>query len=64
MDVQQEIYQKIFRAFNEKGIEFAYPTQKIYAAQDVPLRITSVSDLPDGEKPNMQIPAGSEARLP
>ena len=30
MNVQQEIYQKLFHAFNEKGIEFAYPTQKIY----------------------------------
>jgi small-conductance mechanosensitive channel len=30
MNVQQEIYQKIYRTFNAKGIEFAYPTQKIY----------------------------------
>lgn len=63
MDVQEEIYQNIFRIFNEKGIEFAYPTQKIYAAQDVPLRITSVSDLP-GETTSMQTPAGSEVQLP
>ena len=30
MNVQQEVYQKIYRAFNEQDIEFAYPTQKIF----------------------------------
>ncbi|MDD3823583.1 MAG: mechanosensitive ion channel family protein [Sphaerochaetaceae bacterium] len=29
MDVQQEIYRNIFRIFNEKGIRFAYPPQRI-----------------------------------
>lgn len=48
MDVQQEIYRNIFRIFNERGIEFAYPTQKIYAAQDHPFTISSVSDIPEG----------------
>ncbi len=43
MNVQQEIYQKIFKIFNEKGIEFAYPTQKIYPAQEQPLQVTEVS---------------------
>ncbi len=43
MDVQQEIYQKIYKIFNEKDIEFAYPTQKIYPAQEQPLQITSIS---------------------
>jgi small-conductance mechanosensitive channel len=46
MDVQQEIYQKIFRIFNEKGIEFAYPTQKLYAAQESPFQITSTETIP------------------
>ncbi len=43
MNVQQEIYQKIFKIFNEKGIEFAYPTQKIYPAQAQPLQVTAVT---------------------
>jgi small-conductance mechanosensitive channel len=30
MDVQQEINLEIFRKFNERGIQFAYPTQVIY----------------------------------
>jgi small-conductance mechanosensitive channel len=30
MDTQQEIYQKLFRAFKKEGIGFAYPTQLVY----------------------------------
>ena len=30
MDTQQEIYLKLFRAFKEAGINFAYPTQLVY----------------------------------
>jgi len=30
MDVQQEIYQRIYREFNARGIKFAYPTQTIF----------------------------------
>lgn len=30
MDKQQEIYVKVFKAFNDAGIGFAYPTQTIY----------------------------------
>ncbi len=45
MDVQQEIYQNIFRIFNEKGIEFAYPTQKLYAAQDSPFAVTTSGEV-------------------
>lgn len=30
MDTQQEIYFKLFRAFKEEGIDFAYPTQLVY----------------------------------
>jgi small-conductance mechanosensitive channel len=41
MDVQQEIYRNIFRTFNEKGIEFAYPTQKLYAAQESPFQVST-----------------------
>ena len=41
MDVQQEIYRNIFRIFHEKGIDFAYPTQKVFTATEQPLAITS-----------------------
>ncbi len=30
MDTQQEIYLKLFKAFQEEGISFAYPTQLVY----------------------------------
>ncbi len=30
MDVQQEVNQKVFRRFNELGIQFAFPTQTVY----------------------------------
>ncbi len=30
MDVQQEVYLKIYDAFKEKGISFAYPTQTLF----------------------------------
>ena len=33
MDVQQEINLKIMDVFNEKKIEFAFPTQTIYSKQ-------------------------------
>ena len=36
MDVQQEIYRNIYKVFNEKGIEFAYPTQTIYSVSQQP----------------------------
>jgi small-conductance mechanosensitive channel len=34
MNVQQEINQRIFAAFEEKGIEFAYPTQTLFISRD------------------------------
>lgn len=30
LDVQQEVNRNIFRVFNERGIEFAFPTQTVY----------------------------------
>ncbi len=30
MDIQQEIYMKIYEAFEKEGLEFAYPTQTLY----------------------------------
>jgi len=30
LDVQQEVNQKVFRAFNERAIEFAFPSQTVY----------------------------------
>ena len=30
MDTQQEINLQIYAAFEERGIEFAYPTQTLY----------------------------------
>lgn len=46
MDVQQEVYQRIYREFNEQGIEFAYPTQMIHLnkeqeAQVIPAGLNS-----------------------
>ena len=46
MNVQQEIYRNIFRIFNEKGIDFAYPTQKIFAATEQPFSIVGSSTQP------------------
>jgi small-conductance mechanosensitive channel len=34
-DIQQEINFKIFDAFKEKGIQFAYPSQTIFLARDI-----------------------------
>jgi small-conductance mechanosensitive channel len=34
MDVQQAIYFRIHECFEEAGIEFAYPTQKLYLARN------------------------------
>jgi small-conductance mechanosensitive channel len=34
MDIQQSIYFKIHQAFEEQGIEFAYPTQTLHLARD------------------------------
>jgi small-conductance mechanosensitive channel len=36
MDVRQRINFEIFRRFEKEGIEFAYPTQTLYMAQEVP----------------------------
>jgi small-conductance mechanosensitive channel len=33
MDIQQQINLRLFSAFAERGIEFAYPTQKLWLAQ-------------------------------
>jgi len=33
MDVQQEINLSLLKRFTEEGIEFAYPTQKIFTVQ-------------------------------
>jgi small-conductance mechanosensitive channel len=30
MDIQQDINLKIYREFENRGIEFAYPTQTLY----------------------------------
>jgi len=34
MDVQQDINLRIYEAFNQKGIEFAYPTQTVYLKKE------------------------------
>jgi small-conductance mechanosensitive channel len=36
MDIRQRINFEIFRRFEKEGIEFAYPTQTLYMAQQVP----------------------------
>jgi small-conductance mechanosensitive channel len=33
MNIQQEIYFEIFRLFNDKGISFAYPTQRLFVSR-------------------------------
>jgi small-conductance mechanosensitive channel len=38
MDVQQAINLRIHREFAELGIEFAYPTQKVFLARSVEMR--------------------------
>jgi small-conductance mechanosensitive channel len=34
MDIQQAINMKIYRTFEEKGIEFAYPTQTLFVNKE------------------------------
>ncbi len=36
MDVKQEIYFRLVKAFNERGIEFAFPTQTLHVVNDTP----------------------------
>jgi small-conductance mechanosensitive channel len=33
MNIQQEVYFEIFRLFNDKGISFAYPTQRLFLSK-------------------------------
>lgn len=40
MDIQQSIYLDIFKAFEKRGIEFAYPTQTVFIQQDSPAAAT------------------------
>ena len=41
MDTEQEIYYKLFRAFQEEEIEFAYPTQRIYTKDMASTSVTT-----------------------
>ena len=41
MDIQQEIYFRLFRTFKEEGIEFAYPTQLIYTKDEANHSVTT-----------------------
>jgi small-conductance mechanosensitive channel len=43
MDIQQAINVRIFREFERMGIEFAYPTQKLYLA-----RVRPTTELDEG----------------
>lgn len=36
MDIQQDINFRIHEAFEKEGIEFAYPTQTVYMAKEIP----------------------------
>lgn len=47
MDVQQNINLKIFRKFAEEGIEFAYPTRKVFVESS-----GAEPDRAEGRKPN------------
>ena len=44
MDTQQEIYFKLFRAFKEEGIDFAYPTQLIYTHEGTTKILTTAEE--------------------
>ena len=35
MDAQQEINLKIYRKFEEEGVEFAYPTQTLFVDSEI-----------------------------
>ncbi len=50
METQQEIYFKLFRAFKEEGIDFAYPTQLIYTNEGTTKILTKA------EEPTQKIP--------
>lgn len=41
MDTQQEIYYKLFRAFKEQGIKFAYPTHLVYTSEGATKSVTT-----------------------
>jgi small-conductance mechanosensitive channel len=47
MDVQQEINRNIYRIFNEKGIEFAYPTQMIHFPEGLQLPNIAFETVPN-----------------
>lgn len=40
MDIQERIYLKIFKAFNENKIDFAYPTQTLFIEKNQPEQTT------------------------
>ena len=44
MDTQQEIYFKLFRAFKEEGIDFAYPTQLVYTNEGTTKDLTKAEE--------------------
>ncbi len=54
MDVQQAINLAIFKAFEEAGIEFAFPTRTLYVANEVGLRSTNGSRQPVPAEPDTE----------
>ena len=49
MDTQQEIYYKLFKAFEEEGIKFAYPTQMVYTKGGATDSVTTELVPPQGK---------------
>jgi small-conductance mechanosensitive channel len=43
MDIQQRINFEIYRRFETEGIEFAYPTQTLYMAQQGPTLVAKAN---------------------
>jgi small-conductance mechanosensitive channel len=57
MDARQQIFLDIYRAFNQRGIDFAFPTQTLHLVSEAPLEVMTQRR---GEQP----PAGIHAVRP
>lgn len=56
MDTQQEIYLKIFKAFKEEGISFAYPTQLLYTEKSKPVEAVTSEVVPQVDASHLRSP--------
>ena len=58
MDLQQRVYLRIYERFHEEGIEFAYPTQVVEFARDLPAGQTPIGF--HGTNPDLKHEVDSE----